>query len=75
MAFTAKTVTFSHAVHVLLFVISCSQVETIVQIQFFHMLEWNHVLLLKTEDRVVFEKCPNSVLTFLGTCPTVGKEK
>ena len=41
---TAKTETCLCTVHVCLFAISCLQVETTV-----HMLEWNRMLLLKSE--------------------------
>ena len=43
---TGKTATFSRTVQVIHFVIFRSQVETIAQI--LHMLEWNHMLLLKS---------------------------
>ena len=56
--------------HVLLSVISRSQVETIVQI--FAHVRGNHMLLLKSERPSCFSQCPTPGPTF-GEAPPLGR--
>ena len=55
---TAKTATSSRTVHVLLFVIPCSQVEATVQI-FAHVGVEPNAILLKSETEFFFDNAPH----------------
>ena len=65
--FTAKTATFSRTVNAFFFLSSlvCNLKQLCKSL---HMLEWNHLLHLKSERAELFWQCPTPGLTFIDKC-------